>query len=421
MPAAREALGPYNLVVTVDVFCFPDTNTFLQFRDFQDINWASALGFKSVTLVITDTVISELEKFKYDRQSERRRTRSRLALNQIEAFAEATSPESQHELRKGVRVYLDFTPCDVGVYEELDAGTPDHKIIAKAIRLQESVPGSISIIVSDDTGMRIKAKSVRLDARVLPEEFRLPDEPTATEEQLKRTKAELQSVLEKIPQLQLYFDLDEPASQARWRSTIKVLSEDQIEAELQTRTTKAKARIMGMSFLKYGASAETEKRVAAYEKKCREYFAKLNEYLLFWTRIVTVKLVLQNTGNQPADDIVVDLSVIPPARLYDKAHLPKRPAEPQQPRSALELPTIPSPMPALPGPVKSPEWHSLSERKARFSVPKVLHHVPESLEPIYLCVPTDAGSAVGLSFTLHASNIPAPIEGQLSLTVEDGD
>lgn len=69
------------------VFAFLDTNIFLQFRDFDQIDWPRELGHQCVCLVIAPIILTELESFKYDRDSQRRRERSRKISQRLEQIA----------------------------------------------------------------------------------------------------------------------------------------------------------------------------------------------------------------------------------------------------------------------------------------------------------------------------------------------
>src|SRR5690348_6399328 len=70
------------------LYCFLDTNIFLQFNTFDEINWLDELKVKEVCLVIPLTVIQELDKHKTDSGSQRRSKRSRMVLPKISEYFE---------------------------------------------------------------------------------------------------------------------------------------------------------------------------------------------------------------------------------------------------------------------------------------------------------------------------------------------
>ena len=47
-------------------YCVPDTNFFLHFQYFKDVDWPALIGSETVVIVITSPVLRELEKFKND-------------------------------------------------------------------------------------------------------------------------------------------------------------------------------------------------------------------------------------------------------------------------------------------------------------------------------------------------------------------
>ena len=75
-------------------FAFLDTNIFLQFRDFDQIDWLRELGYQQVCLVIAPIIFAELESFKYDRDSQRRRERSRKVSQHLEQIASSCTAGS---------------------------------------------------------------------------------------------------------------------------------------------------------------------------------------------------------------------------------------------------------------------------------------------------------------------------------------
>jgi hypothetical protein len=60
------------------VFVFIDTNVLMQYRQFDQVDWAKELGVPEVTLVFAPVVFAELDKYKWAgtrRQKARARAR----------------------------------------------------------------------------------------------------------------------------------------------------------------------------------------------------------------------------------------------------------------------------------------------------------------------------------------------------------
>src|SRR6266498_3539229 len=73
-------------------YVFLDTNVYLEFQDFEQIDWTKVLGYQRVCLVLAPITLNELERFKYDQKSERRRSRSRLITKKLDQIVFSVGP-----------------------------------------------------------------------------------------------------------------------------------------------------------------------------------------------------------------------------------------------------------------------------------------------------------------------------------------
>lgn len=404
--------------MSVDVYAFVDTNYFLHFRDIEDVDWRTVLECSKPTLVVCEMVISELEQFKDDRQSDRRRNRSRLALKKVAEIALA--PNSTAQLREAVKVRLDMATPDSSWYVGLDPAVADHRIIAHALQFQAENPGSLVIIVSDDVGMRLKAQGKGLQAVAPPPEIKLPDEPTTTESSLRRTQDELNRVLKGIPDVSLLFDLETPSDTASYSlNPDGVLSTEEIDKEVQTRCTRVRVAWLGSGYLEYRLGDHDEKRVLAYGEQCRKYLEEMNVYRRLAGRTCAVNLAVHNAGTIPAEDVVLELSVTSPSRLYIPDDFPQAPSRPRAPNRWPNSVDLAGLSPAF-NPInlaRDPAWDQRSQTKVVFKLPRVLHNFPESLPPVYIHIPEGVGfDKIDIEHTLYAANVPDPKRGSLTLS-----
>src|SRR3954471_7324510 len=90
-------------------FVFMDTNVLMQYRLFDEVDWASELGVSRVTLVFAPIVFAELDKFKWT-GSRRQKSRARTVVKALGALRLGPTPV---RVRDNVEaIALDAEPAD---------------------------------------------------------------------------------------------------------------------------------------------------------------------------------------------------------------------------------------------------------------------------------------------------------------------
>lgn len=171
----------------VRVFLFPDTNIFLHFQFFDEVDWPVHLGAGEVTLVLTQAVFGELDEKKWS-CTRREKSRAQKVLKRLDALALSTTAVG---VRQAVSVMaLDSEPGDeLFAKHRLSPQVIDDRLVAAALEFKDAVSDRV-VILSDDTGLRIKAKGRRLDQHRVP---LLMAEPGQVSEQPSIAVQELQA------------------------------------------------------------------------------------------------------------------------------------------------------------------------------------------------------------------------------------
>ena len=155
---------------------FIDTNILLHFRPISEIPWNTLVQGTRIELIITQGIIRDLDKHKNTNSSMKIRARARRALNEIEAWAaNATGFEVQPNLV--VKIHAGIPTIDFTEYN-LDRNWSDDYLLATIKSFPRASSEDLVWIVSDDTGIRIKAKQLGIDPLVLDDAYRLPQEKT---------------------------------------------------------------------------------------------------------------------------------------------------------------------------------------------------------------------------------------------------
>lgn len=436
-------------------YVFLDTNMFLEFKDFDQIDWPAVLGYQEVCLVIAPIVLTELDKFKSDKGSNRRQKRSRAAIKKLEATAETTAPEEPALVpgRSGVKLILLANSPRVAAYAGLQPEIADDQLIASILQFRGSRPyvsHEDVFLLTDDAGARTKARHHHINLHRLDDAYRLPDEPTEAERDVARLKREVEELRNRHPKLALRLVANDQQAE-ELGSVIDLVREPSaehldrlVDIEIVATETSAKA-IPGVdepgtkagqgrvvldleairrftettkkaeasdSSVKWVSKSELQK----YEAERREYLEAYREYLPKlgkWQRRVgllrRVDLLLVNDGTLPANGIIVQLFLPHELQAIDMDRRPRQPRPPERPEQPLspgeQMKRSMDGIRAILAPAYTfPRTSSLrsepdeevadiqpSGKSIKWRVAKVTHQLPYPLGPFFIAFPPEEG------------------------------
>src|SRR5258706_2110126 len=150
-----------------------DTNTYLHYMRFNEIDWPSVLGADHVEIVVHAITMRELAKHAELHQHRHIRERARSILKYLHSLLGQPQPAV---VRDGVSLRFEDREPDVDYRSErLDPAVQDDHLIASAIMLRKEGPHEV-VIVTSDVGLTLvtKARRFQMKSIQLPEEYRLP-------------------------------------------------------------------------------------------------------------------------------------------------------------------------------------------------------------------------------------------------------
>jgi hypothetical protein len=455
-------------------YAFLDTNIYLEFKDFDHIDWPAVLGYRHVCIVVAPITLTELERFKYDQKSERRQARSRLVTKKLHdiIFSVSASAEASVPGRAGVTLLALTDSPNISSHPRLEHTIADDQLIASVLTFvaeRQDINRQDILLIGDDGGCLNKARARGIVAQRLDDQFRLPDEPSATQKELAQLKRQLQELQSKQPKLSLAVMtesgptqevgttltlLQTPSSAAfeelcnkekaatQW--VAPRLYADEETTDNPTSPATQAASILRIAALAAGQGQYSQEEIERYAKQRDEYLVTYRKYLrqrFHWEdqrhRRAQLTLTVINDGVAPALGVVVRLIVPDGLKVYDEDRLPRPPRpphRPSKPRTEMERvldtvnlagrispPFIPSSSsmirnidPNTAGPDITPYNSTL----VQWTRPKVLHHLHLELTPIILEFPQIEGdSKYELRYKLIADNVPEPVEGTIMLQV----
>lgn len=188
------------------VFVFLDTNIFLEYQEFTQIDWRTVTGRQEVCLVVTRINMQELDDFKYDPKSQRRQRRSRKISKKILDILQASGNlETEIPERPGVSLrYLTSFP-NTENFPELRQNNNDDQMIASILEFKTSNPEIKTesiVLITADSGPQLLALHYTIPSIRLDDKFQLQPEPNQIEKRLKKLEEEFTELNQK-PELDL--------------------------------------------------------------------------------------------------------------------------------------------------------------------------------------------------------------------------
>ncbi|MER5218284.1 PIN domain-containing protein [Streptomyces sp. NPDC002838] len=144
-----------------------DTNDLLHYMRFDKIPWQRLFG-RGTSVMIPHVVIDEIDKKSYDTHDTGVRKRARAVFTLLEQTLAQIETD-------GHAVVNEDTVVDVLLDEPGHVRLPnnDDEIVARACYLQQAIAPAQVTVVTGDNGMRARALSWGLKARVLDEKYKI--------------------------------------------------------------------------------------------------------------------------------------------------------------------------------------------------------------------------------------------------------
>lgn len=283
-----------------------DTNAFIHFKLFTEIDWTKIFQTDDLTMLVTKTIVRELD----DKKNHPDRFLSNKAKSVIKKLEACVN--NDHFICHGkvipIVVHRPVTPTEYYTQHDLSETSADDRFLAEVKLFRQAHKDDRVIVVSGDLGMRMKTEWLDVEYLKLEEELRQKNEdPIAKEnETLKR---ELQRIQSAKPNLKLTFENDELLLRVV-RPRLTVLSEEDIrllvqqeheqfyELDASDKPRNANLpRIMGFR----------EPDIDTYKKQWKVYIEELPENIKAINRqeievhgSLKLLLWLNNTGGAPA-------------------------------------------------------------------------------------------------------------------------
>lgn len=338
---------------------FIDTNAFIQLRDLKDLPWGDLIpGTQAVCLMVARPVIEELDRFKSGTNA-RRRKRAGLALKLID---EASRNADNSILLKEapIPITMQIAPRTRPDWEELDMLDPaiaDDRLVAAAHGF-----GNGPVIFSHDSGPRIAARDIGLEALEPPEDWLLPPEQSDEQRKIGKLEREVRALRESKPELKIEFpQANENGEVILYRPRLPIFDEVEAKRLAQLYLQENPEQEVPVTVYPFGHRTHFDdgfdqqdadqyrNEYSQFRSKVAEYFRKLHETIRSVGLAPNLHFQIENTGGGSAEQLIVSVAVEDNLGILadqddidtfiGSSALPEPPDLPE-PRSVISLPSM---------------------------------------------------------------------------------
>ena len=421
-------------------FIFVDTNIFEHFPSLTDIHWADLVGCSSVTLVIPQVTIRELNRHKDTSQKPLQKRRAADALRKLSEWSRLTPPVA---IRPSVE--LEFSRqeplIDFATFR-LRRDVPDDELLASAIEFaadRHLDPSSV-LVSSADLGLQLKGQSQEtIRMLIMPESLRLPDEPDSEDKREKGLEERLQQISSHLPNINLAFLGGLTFEEWTLSRAIWPIDENEIKEKLRI------LRFQNPYLAGHPSPPPGWTSSSASKKERDEYNIEMAAYYLLHERFLrssievrnwqartrSLCLILGNSGSAPAEEINICLGFPPGIEIIRDSDLKAIPSPPKAPDfpavngannwldvSGEQIEESHQETSDAPNAVITGIGKSLGCFEVGILVSHLKHTFSESLSVVNIHFPSVAEfRSFQFTYKMVASNFPHAVEGKLNVKV----
>jgi len=426
-----------------DSYCFIDSNSFLHYKMFTEIDWNKLTNSKSVLLIVCTDVLRELDQKKFLENDINIRNRAQKVISKISKMAK---DNNIYKIKNNLDLmFITNEPSINWGKQGLSENIPDDRIVACILENNKCFKNII--LITSDLGLKLKASNKGIKCMSLPFEYRIKIKKDKKQEEIEKLRDRITFLENKLPITKLKILADnKPAEFINITlSKITTPSEDELNGklkairhELQYNPSSQKLGIFS-DLLLY-----TKDEIERYEEDLNEYIKEMYKYYQedykfkeIQSRLIELKFLIINEGSQPAEDIEIFMIFPDGFEMFSEEEIPKKPKEPEKPippRNTIEMLSKISYMPKttfsnlmIPSIdnvginrnlSSGPHIRKIDSYEVNYRVDKLKHGIQKYLKPVYVLFESiDQAKPFNISYTILADNLPEALNGNLHIVI----
>lgn len=441
-------------------FVFLNTNIFLHYTLFTDIDWPQLLGASEVTLVIAPIVMREIDKRKYNERDQVLKERAEKISAKL-----ANLFKSREEVRPRTQILFEVREPDQEFASlQLSRETQDDHLLASIRLYKREHPEDYVLLVTNDLPLQVKSAPLSIETQGLSEEFRIAGEADPNLKKVRELEKEIRELTNRIPRPALLFDnglnrlnFTVPTKTLQRKPPSELMEGIKVKypkmEEPPVASKKSPPRLADLNTVLIPASdypddmprrSDIKKynhSLDAFYQEYEEYLGKMEKAEELNARKLELKMRLENLGTAPLETAVVFIRIPRVVRLattdgeFEYPEAPSPPERPKPPESLLNslrrlrepYPlNLYSPLPSFnrylgppniePNGLENDETHYQVSFTVRQATHNLVYGCPYDLFAIFES--PDQAQSFKIGWQIVAANLPKPVYGALHVIVE---
>lgn len=437
---------------------FLDTNIFLHYELYDQINWLDIVGAESIVITIPPVTIRELSKHKDYHTQLRVKKRAGEVLRRLFNLFSSSSTASLRD-RIDIRLEAHDPTIDFSKYR-LSHEIQDDQLLASIIMQRNELPQVEVVLVTSDSGLALlaKAREHRILTAKMPDNLRVAEQPDPAQERVKQLEKELCELRAKIPLISLAFDgggqnakytipkaleiepdkLEHKLNEIKQRYPKRMGTRQSSESKNPILSEKPFELMTVIKAINQVSQQEIERYNAELEQfyqTYKDYSRKIIQFENIKRRTIKLVILVENNGTAPAEDIDILMFFPNGFKVLEEnslQSLPKAPNPPVEPLKAMQMLTNPfthmieapflrpfnfGPIDPTPN-VSAPSIKRTDSYEVSYHVQKLKHHMQEQLKPLYIAFESfDEASSFHVDYQILAANVPHKINDRLHIVI----
>lgn len=409
-------------------YIFLDTNIFIHFKNFEEINWKHELGLNNeFEIVLAPIIIDELDKHKYN-QNQKISRRVKKLLPRIENMI----------IEKRITLITKRPFNSTFEYYNLDKSEQDDCLLATILEFKENERDVIYI--TNDTGPRLKAGTLNIKSKKINENLIIDNDDDEVIKENKKLKNEINEIKNTRPIINFSFT---NGKENFLRKKNNLLPEKKEFIKKTLSSEKAKYSFLevenpnpdddSFTALRKMFNSLSDSQIKRYNENLDKYFESFESYIdslyeqkLYNNNVLEINLLIKNNGNKPAEDLDIFIQFPEGLQILNRNRIkqiaktkPKLPEKPKPSPIDIGYMSSYSPQSNLNKYSYEVDYLINKNNEIHFHTKTVKHNQVCEIDSIYVLYDdiSDA-QAFQISYKIQVSNLSKQIDGVLNINFE---